>query len=165
MNKSFRAGVAGIKMTDRLDFEILVNCADSAGAGELKTAVEAVFADLKSQFEKTKTMLTLMDLNDVISLTDKSLASIKVNQTGAQVVAVATIPSEIKTVGEALSKKLPGMGGMGLPGAGAAPNYNGPPGTSGGLPAGFDASQIPAGALPAGALPEQAAPASSTPAP
>lgn len=165
MNKSFRAGVAGIKMTDRLDFEIIVNCADSAGAGEMKTAVEAMFTDLKAQFEKTKTMLTLMDLNDVISLADKSLASIKVNQTGAQVVAVATIPSEIKAVGESLSKKLPGMGGMGLPGAGAVPTYNGPPGTSGGLPAGFDASQLPPGALPAGALPEQAPPASSTPAP
>ncbi|MES2793252.1 MAG: zinc-ribbon domain-containing protein [Planctomycetota bacterium] len=149
-NKTFRGGVAGFKISDRIDIELLMACADSAGAGEMKTAAEAVFTDLKSQFEKMKAMLTLGGMEDVIALGDKSLASIKVEQRGSQIVALGTIPSEIKAVGESLSRKLPGMGGMGMPG-GASPTFNGPPGTSGGLPAGaagIDPSQLPPGAVP-----------------
>ncbi len=156
-NKAVRGGAAGIKITDRVDLEIIAKCADNAGATELKTALDGVFTRLKAEFQKTKTMLTLMDLNDVIALADKSLASIKVEVAGTQVVALGTIPSDIKAVGESLSKKIPGMGGMGMgmPSPGMPAGFNGPPGTSGGLPAGFDASQIPPGTLPPGTvLPE-----------
>ncbi|MDB5334947.1 MAG: hypothetical protein JWN70_566, partial [Planctomycetaceae bacterium] len=174
-NRTVRGGVAGVKITDRVDLEIIAKCADNAGAAEMKTALDGLFAHLKAQFEKTKTMLTLMDLNDVIALGDKSLASIKVEVAGAQVVALGTIPSDIKAVGESLSKKIPGMGGMGMgmPSPGMPPGFNGPPGSSGGLPAGFDASQIPPGTLPpgtvlpeglpSGTLPPQAVPAGAVP--
>lgn len=162
-NKAVRGGVAGIKITDHLDFQVIAKCADNAGAAEMKTALDGLVTHLKAHFEKTKAMLTPMDLNDVIALADKSLASIKVDVTGTQVVALGTIPSDIKSVGESLSKKIPGMAGMGM----AIPSFrtpaglNGPPGTSGGLPslgAGLDAKQIPTKAAPTGIVPPAAAP-------
>ena len=141
VNKSMRSLAIGTKITDKIDIEILANCSDSAGAGEIKTAVDGVFADLKSQYEKSKTVLTLMGQTDVMSLADKSLASLKVTQSGTQVVAAATIPSELKLVAESMQKKMSGMmgGGPGAPPAGFPP----PTGTSGGTAP--NPSQLPPG--------------------
>ncbi len=150
VNKSFKSLAFGTKITDKVDIEILANCSDSVGAGEIKTAVDGVFADLKSQYEKSKTMLTLMDMTDVMSLADKALASLKVTQSGTQVVAVATIPSELKLVAENMQKKMSGMmggGGLGASPAGFAP----PTGTSGGTTP--DPSQLPPGFPPPTAPP------------
>lgn len=159
VNKTVRGLVAGIKVTDRLDIEFLLKCADSAGAGEVKTAAEGVIADLKQQYEKSKQMLQLMGMEEVIGLADKSLASIKVDQSGSEVTTVAMIPSDIKTVVESVTKKMGGMGmGSRMPGGAG---LGGPPGTSGGQatpPAGFDASQVPPGTLPGAAVPPNAAP-------
>lgn len=161
-NKTFRAGSFGIKVTDKIDLEALVKCADAAGATEMKTATEAIFADLKSQFDRSKTMLTLMDLNDVVALADKSLASLNVQQSNAMVTAGGTIPNDITAVGENLAKKFPGI--MGEMPKGGAPMA--PPGSSGGLPtAGFpDPSQLPGGVIPPGALPPGVDPAQVLPA-
>lgn len=159
-NKAVQSGFAGIKFSDRIDFEVISICADNARAGEMKTALEGLFAELKILYDKNKAYAALVDLNDVIPLADKSLASVKVEQSGSQVVLTATIPSDIKAVAESVSKKLAGMAGgsPGIPPPGVSANF-GPPGTSGGLPPGFDASQIPPGALPAGAIPPGALPA------
>jgi hypothetical protein len=164
-NKTFRAGVFGVRVSDKVDLEIIMKCADAAGAGEIKKATEAMFAELKSQYEKTKNMLTLMGMNDVISLGDKSLASLKVDQSGVLVTAVGGIPSEVKTVAENLSKNMGGMMGLGGMGGGfgTPPTSQGPPGTSAGLPAGFDPSQLPPGSLPPGGLPPGSLPPGGLP--
>lgn len=178
-NKTFRAGALGVRISDRVDLEILVKCADGAGAGEMKTAADAIFAELKSQYEKSKNMLTLMGMNDVISLADKTVASMKADQSGDLVTAVASIPSEVKAVAENLSKNMPGMmmgmGGLGGPPGGGMPPGLAPPGGSGGFPAtgitdpgqlppGTLPGQFPPGTLPPGELPPGSLPPGTLPA-
>ena len=167
VKKSLRGAAMGVKLTDRVDLDMLFKCADSAGAGELKTAMEGGVAELKKQYEKSKQMLQLMGMEEVIGLLDKSLASIKVDVSGSQVTTVAMLPSDVQAVGESLVKKLGGMGmGMGSPVPPTTTGF-GAPGTSGGLPgaaAGFDPSQLPPGTLPAGAGPPNPVPANAAPA-
>jgi len=103
VKKSLRVCAMGLKLTDHVDLEMLFQCADSAGAGELKTAVDGGVAELKTQYEKSKQMLQLMGMEEVMGLADKILASIKVELSGSQVTTVAMIPSEVKTVGESLA--------------------------------------------------------------
>lgn len=168
-NKTFRAVAFGVKVTDRVDLEIMMKCADGTGAGEIKSATEAIFADLKSQFESVKPMLSGIGMQDAVGLGEKTLASLKVDTTGTLVTAVGTIPSDVKAVGQKLSSSLPGMMmGMGGP-PGGAPGFGNtsiaPPGATGGVPTIYpDASQLPPGALPPGGLPAGTLPPGTIPA-
>ena len=167
VSKTIRSGFAGIKFSDQIVFEIITSCADSTGASEMKAALDGVFAELKVQFEKSKVLVTLSGMDEVVPLVEKSLASIKVELTGTQVVMTATIPSEIKAVAESVSKKLAGMAGgsAGMPPPGASAGFD-QTGTSGGLPApgiGINATLTPPGVLPVGTIPPGALPAGSVP--
>lgn len=164
--KTFRGGMFGLRISDRVDLEIIAKCADSGGAGELKKTVDVLFSDLKSQFEQQKGLLKVAGMTDVIDLGDKALASLKVEQNGQLLTAMGTIPSEVKAVGQSLAQKMPGMiGGMGGPG-GRPPQGGSPltipqsPGVNGAFP---DGSQIPPGALPPGAIPPGALPPGALP--
>lgn len=154
-NKSFRTGSFGVKLSDQLAVEIVANCAESAGAGEMKSAVDTLFADLKKQYEGFKGFLTIMGKGDVVAIADKAISSLTVSQTGNQVVAKLTIPAEIKSLGQSMLSGLPGMtdGAAGTPtteipslGSLGGANTTGDP--SGTLP--VDPSSIPAGLIPAG---------------
>ncbi len=138
-NKAVRGGVAGIKITDHLDFEVIAKCADNSRAAEMKTALDGLFAHLKSQFAQSKVLLAQLEMNDVIALADSSLSSLKVVATDTQVVALGTIPSDLKSVGESLSKKIPGMEVLVIPLLLA--------------PVGSDASQVPAEGTPSATKP------------
>lgn len=166
VNKTLRGGMFGVRISDRVDLEIIAKCADSGGAGELKKTIDVLFSDLKSQFEQQKGLLKAVGMTDVIDLGDKSLASLKVEQNGQLLTAMGTIPSEVKAVGQSLAQKMPGMiGAMGGPG--------GPPGRGGSPPTipqsssvnpGFPTgSEIPPGALPPGAIPPGALPPGALP--
>ncbi|MDB5334948.1 MAG: hypothetical protein JWN70_567 [Planctomycetaceae bacterium] len=149
-NRAVRGGVAGIKITDHLDLEVIAKCADNARAAEMKAALDGLFTHLKSQFVQSKVLLAQLEMNDVIALADKSLSSLKVEVTDSQVVALGTIPSGLKSVGESLSKKMPGMAEMGIPLLR--------------VPVGSDASQVPPKkVLPGTVSPERTSPGTVPP--
>lgn len=155
-NKTLRTGFLGLRISSQVDLEVVTDCADEAGAGEFKTAMDGLVGDWKTQFEKAKTILTLAGMNDVIGLGEKTLASLKVEQSGTRVSASGTIPSEIKEVAESISKKIPAMGGgMG----GGSPGLGGPPGGPPAAGAGLNPSQFPPGTQP----PNAAVPAAPAP--
>ena len=120
VTKSMETTAKGVAMSvgisSQVDLEVLVDCLDSSGAGNVKTSVDAGLSELKTQYEKSKNILTFV-MPEAIGPADKAVASLTATTTGNLVRITGQVPGEIKPILTKLQSMAGGMGGPGGPGA------------------------------------------------
>ncbi|MDB5385540.1 MAG: hypothetical protein JWM11_1186, partial [Planctomycetaceae bacterium] len=115
--QNLRTASLGLIVSDQIDLELIVNCANEPGATRLRLALETNVIDLESFVKLQQSWLNLSGLKDVGDLAEETVNSIITLQSNRQLQVTASVSDELKKIiAKYLAAFAPSLpGGMALP--------------------------------------------------